>query len=293
MVAIENAIKYIQENLQNDITVDDIAKDIGYSKYHFCRIFKFNMNMTVMEYVNQQRLVNAVEEIKQGSKIIDVALKYGFETHSGFTKAFKREYGFCPSILKAMLLEIEQIGGNGVYLEKMKKTAKKEELYATLKEKIGEIDNHKLKECYKLACDTYQGVKRYSGDEYVTHTLNVAIILAQLEAESNVVLAGMFCDAKKKGLIGIETLFHQLPKDIGMIVKKVNEIDNLKEIDSDNILVIKLAERLHNMRTIEFMDDEKKKIKAKETLEVYLPLAKKIGDERLIDELNKLSIVNI
>ena len=64
----------------------------------------------------------------------------------------------------------------------------------------------------------------------------------------------------------------------------------LEEKKTDEAIVIKLAERLHNMRTIEFIDDSKKAKKVKETIEIYLPLARRINNQKLIDELNDLSM---
>lgn len=67
------------------------------------------MKMTVMEYVKGRKLLKASEEILDGEKIIDVALRYGWETHSGFTKSFKQEFGFCPALLKAMTIQIGEV----------------------------------------------------------------------------------------------------------------------------------------------------------------------------------------
>lgn len=91
------------------------------------------MNMTVMEYVNKRRLIRASEDIVSGEKVIDAAMKYGWQSHSGFTRAFTKEFHFSPSLLKAMLYEMSVLqGGNGmnhVFLEAtqegMKKRSKK------------------------------------------------------------------------------------------------------------------------------------------------------------------------
>ena len=76
----------------------------------------------------------------------------------------------------------------------------------------------------------------------------------------------------------------ELPANVWNIVKM------LEEKKTDEAIVIKLAERLHNMRTIEFIDDSKKAKKVKETIEIYLPLARRINNQKLIDELNDLSM---
>ena len=105
---------------------------------------------------------------------------------------------------------------------------------------------------------------------------------AELGAERDTVLAGLFCDVKMKGSnINLEK---ELPANVWNIVKM------LEEKKTDEAIVIKLAERLHNMRTIEFIDDSKKAKKVKETIEIYLPLARRINNQKLIDELNDLTM---
>lgn len=139
----------------------------------------------------------------------------------------------------------------------------------------------KLSEVFKVACNAYKDKKRYSGEEYVTHPINVSILLAELGAEQDIILAGMFCDVSTKG--NDANLENELPYDIWNIVKR---IDNQ---ESNEVILIKLAERLHNMRTIDYIDENKKVAKAKETIEIYMPLARKINNQKLIDELNNLA----
>lgn len=106
-------------------------------------------------------------------------------------------------------------------------------------------------------------------------------MLAELGAEQDIILAGMFCDVSTKG--NDANLENELPYDIWNIVKR---IDNQ---ESNEVILIKLAERLHNMRTIDYIDENKKVAKAKETIEIYMPLARKINNQKLIDELNNLA----
>lgn len=121
---------------------------------------------------------------------------------------------------------------NHIFLKTSKVGMSKEELLELLKEATAknaiDIDEKTLKDVYLVACKAYKGKKRYSGEEYVTHPINEAIL-------------------------------------------------------------IKLAERLHNMRTIDFICESKKAIKAKETIEIYMPLARKINNQKLTDELNDLA----
>lgn len=95
--SISECIEYIEENIKMDLTPELIAKECGYSVFHFCRIFSISQDITLMEYVKKRRLSLARIDLFNGNRIIDIALEYGFETHNGFSKAFKKEYGFSPT----------------------------------------------------------------------------------------------------------------------------------------------------------------------------------------------------
>lgn len=92
---------------------------------------------------------------------------------------------------------------NQIFLKAIEVGAGKEKLFEVLKDTVAhnsiEIDDRILNDVYLVACKAYEGKRRYSGEEYVTHPLNVAILLAELGAESDIVMAGLFCDVKTKG----------------------------------------------------------------------------------------------
>lgn len=94
---MSQCIEFIEENINSELTPDLIANKCGYSTFHFCRIFNICQGMTLMDYVKKRRLSLAATKLFDGNRIIDVALEYGFDTHNGFSKAFKKEYGFTPS----------------------------------------------------------------------------------------------------------------------------------------------------------------------------------------------------
>jgi AraC family transcriptional regulator len=95
---IQNSIDYIEENLKEDLTVDKIATMTGFSSYHYYRLFNAYVGMPVMQYVRRRRMLHGINDLaNNGRRIIDVAMDYGFNTHSGFSKAFNKEYGCSPS----------------------------------------------------------------------------------------------------------------------------------------------------------------------------------------------------
>lgn len=295
---VNQSLRYIEERLEQQVTLEEVAVNAGYSEFHFSRIFKSIMGMTVMEYVTNRKLIKASEEILQGKKIIEVAMEYGWQSHSGFTKAFKKQFGFYPTLLRAMMAELGSYGGsamNHVFLYQTEEHTTKEQLYEILKNRIREnqieVEEEQLQNTYQYACEVYADLKRYSGDEYVTHPLNVAILLAELGGDGAVILAGMFCDAMKKTKITPAELEEVLPERAVDFIMCLSDIEKMfvGEV-ADEVVMIKLAERLHNMRTVQFMNKEQQKIKAKETVEIYMPLARKLKNDKLIAELNDLGI---
>ncbi|MGI6240092.1 MAG: helix-turn-helix transcriptional regulator, partial [Christensenellales bacterium] len=84
--------------MKEPLSVAAIARAAGYSAYHFSRLFADACEMPVMAYVTWRKLHFALYDLSQGKKVIDTAMEYGFDTHAGFTKAFKRRFGYPPSL---------------------------------------------------------------------------------------------------------------------------------------------------------------------------------------------------
>lgn len=294
---ITESLVYIEKNLKQKISIEEIADYVGYSKFYFSRMFKQEMNISIMEYVKERKVICALESILQGNKILGVAIEYGWESHSGFIKAFKSYYGFSPSLLYAMNLEIIHLGGrnmrNYAFYEKTDEHMSKEDLFKLLERKMTEnkLDTTELGTVYNFCQKSYANKKRYSGDEYITHLLNVSLLLVQIGSEVNVVYAGMFCDVFRKTDVLIDDIKKYLPKDVAQIIIRLRGYDIEKDgLKDEECAVIKMAERLHNMRTIEYMEESEKKRRAKETISIFMPVARKLKNEKVINELNNLSI---
>lgn len=291
---MNRVLNYIEDHLEERLTNKQLADIAGYSEYHFMHLFKAHTNESVGEYICRRKLIKSLDDIVAGKRLLDVALKYGFQSHSAFSKAFKREFGLNPSLLRTMRLELDCVGGNmnQIFLHDTKVGTSKEDLLDVLKKVLNEnnvaLEDSLIDQVYKVACRAYEGKKRYSGEEFVTHTINVAILLAEIGAGADVILAGMFCDEAYR--CEDELICNDLPVSVWEIIKQNHGRKCIPEELSDEVILIKLAERLHNMRTIEFIDDRKKKIKAKETVEIYMPLARRVNNQKLIDELNDLAM---
>lgn len=95
---IHRSLAYIDRNLKEPLSASVVAQEAGYSVYHFSRLFADATGMPVMAYVTWRRLHFARYDLSRGGKVIDAAMEYGFDTHAGFTKAFKRCFGYPPSL---------------------------------------------------------------------------------------------------------------------------------------------------------------------------------------------------
>ncbi|BBF44897.1 transcriptional regulator, AraC family [Lachnospiraceae bacterium KM106-2] len=289
---------YIEEHIKEAMGLNEIAGHMGYSVYYFSRAFKAEMGITIMEYVKRRKMIRATEEILSGMRIIDVAFNYGYQSHSAFTKAFTKEFGLSPAILRAYVMQKTELGGGSTmshfFMEETKIHATKEELLEQLLTVIRanqleyQLDN--IQKGYEFACRVYEGVKRYSGDDYVTHPLNVAILLADMGAGEDAVIAGMLCDALAKGSMDEETILENTSKNVSDLLLLANNFHPEDPENEESVVLLKLAERLHNMRTIDFMSVEQQKEKAKETLTLFMPIANRLGNEGLKEELNNLAI---
>ena len=271
-MVMNQIIQYIEEHLEEDLSVKQLADAAGYSECHFIRIFKSYTNQTVMDYICRRRLIKSCDDISSGMRLIDVAVKYGWKSHSAFTQSFRREFGFPPSLLRAMKLQFKCLGGSymePIFLKTTEVGTSKEKLFEVLKETIEkndiEIEDKVLHDVYLTACKAYNGKRRYS----------------ELGAERDTVLAGLFCDVKEKG--NDTNLANELPNGVLKIVRQI------EHKNTEEAILIKLAERLHNMRTIDYIDESKKAQKARETIEIYLPLARRVNNQKLTDELNDLA----
>ena len=94
---IQKSLDYIEDNLKSELSIAELADLAGYSLYHYERIFKRLVGISIARYIKRRRLLHAAFDIASGSKIIDAAYRYGFDTNAGFYKAFVREFGEAPT----------------------------------------------------------------------------------------------------------------------------------------------------------------------------------------------------
>lgn len=96
IISIQNSIRYINTHLEEDLSPEILAEKANYSLFHFCRMFKEVTGESVMRFVREKRMERAISDIKEGYSLADIAAKCGYETTSGFSRAYKKQFGQRP-----------------------------------------------------------------------------------------------------------------------------------------------------------------------------------------------------
>ncbi|MFE2378850.1 RelA/SpoT family protein [Streptomyces sp. NPDC059398] len=171
--------------------------------------------------------------------------------------------------------------------------------------KIESATLRQIERAYQVAERWHRGQKRKSGDPYITHPLAVTTILAELGMDPATLMAGLLHDTVEDTEYGLDTLRRDFGDQVALLVDGVTKLDKVKFGEAaqaetvrkmvvamakdPRVLVIKLADRLHNMRTMRYLKREKQEKKARETLEIYAPLAHRLGMNTIKWELEDLA----
>ena len=183
------------------------------------------------------------------------------------------------------------------------------DLVANIRKYHPSDDLSMIEKAYQLADNAHKDQKRKSGEPYIIHPLCVAIILADLEMDKETIAAGLLHDVVEDTVYTEEQLAEIFGKEVALLVDGVTKLTQLSwsadkvEMQAENlrkmflamakdirVIIIKLADRLHNMRTLQYMRPEKQKEKARETIEIYSPLADRLGISKIKIELDDLAL---
>ena len=184
--------------------------------------------------------------------------------------------------------------------------------YEQLKEQLREsgrnYDMELIDRAFAVADKAHSGVKRRSGEPYITHPLNVASLLGELGLDSESISAALLHDVVEDTEITKGEIESQFGEEVANLVDGVTKLgqitfSTMEEQQAENlrkmllamsqdirVMIIKLCDRLHNMRTMTAMPDQKRRDKALETMEVYAPIAHRLGMNNIQEELEDLSL---
>lgn len=184
-----------------------------------------------------------------------------------------------------------------------------EELIKSIKKYRPNTDLTMVEKAYETATRVHEGQLRKSGEPYIIHPICVAIILAELELDKETIIAGLLHDVVEDTMMTSEDVAREFGDEIALLVDGVTKLTQLNysvdkvEIQAENlrkmflamakdirVVLVKLADRLHNMRTMQYQKPEKQKEKSRETLEIYAPIASRLGISKIKVELDDLSM---
>lgn len=184
-----------------------------------------------------------------------------------------------------------------------------QELISSVKKYHPSTDISMIQKAYEVANEAHKDQKRKSGEPYIIHPLCVAIILADLELDKETIVAGLLHDAVEDTWMTYEEVEKEFGSEVALLVDGVTKLGQLNyskdkvELQAENlrkmflamakdirVILIKLADRLHNMRTLQYMRPEKQLEKARETMDIYAPIAMRLGISKIKVELDDLSL---
>ncbi|MBE5905515.1 MAG: bifunctional (p)ppGpp synthetase/guanosine-3',5'-bis(diphosphate) 3'-pyrophosphohydrolase [Lachnospiraceae bacterium] len=170
-------------------------------------------------------------------------------------------------------------------------------------------DTRVVEKAYRIAKEMHKDQKRKSGEPYIIHPICVGIILADLEMDKETIVAGLLHDVVEDTAMSKEEVAKEFGDEVALLVDGVTKLTQLNydhdklELQAESlrkmflamakdirVVIIKLADRLHNMRTLKFMKPEKQKEKARETMDIFSPIAQRLGISKIKIELDDLAL---
>lgn len=211
------------------------------------------------------------------------------------------------------VFDVDVIDGDNAELVVTKDFTAPEVLYQQLIESVKKYhpssEVSQIEKAFNIANEAHKGQMRKSGEPYIIHPLCVAIILADLELDKETIIGGLLHDVVEDTVMTSDEIAAEFGHEVALIVDGVTKLGQLSysadkiEVQAENlrkmflamakdirVILIKLADRLHNMRTLKFMKPEKQKEKARETMDIYAPIARRLGISKIKVELDDMAL---
>ena len=183
-----------------------------------------------------------------------------------------------------------------------------DDLIVRLKAYYSEADFEQLKKAYHFATEAHKGQKRRSGEDYIIHPVNVAAILIKLRMDMESIISGLLHDVVEDCNVSAQTIEKEFGEEVALIVVGLTKISQIKFkniVDSQaenfrkmiiamtkdtRVIIVKMADRMHNMKTLQYVSEVKQKKIAKETLDIYVPMAGRLGINSIKTNLEDLCL---
>ncbi|MCD8362735.1 MAG: bifunctional (p)ppGpp synthetase/guanosine-3',5'-bis(diphosphate) 3'-pyrophosphohydrolase [Lachnospiraceae bacterium] len=208
---------------------------------------------------------------------------------------------------------VQEVHAEDRSVRKMEDFTSPDELYQTLVKSVlkyhPSADISMIEKAYQVAKRAHGNQLRKSGEPYIIHPLCVALILADLELDKESIVAGILHDVVEDTAVTMEDIERDFGEEVALLVDGVTKLGQLSysadKVDKQaenlrkmflamakdiRVILIKLADRLHNMRTLKYMPPEKQREKARETMDIYAPIAQRLGISKVKTELDDLAL---
>lgn len=187
-------------------------------------------------------------------------------------------------------------------------TANIENILLEMREYLRDLDEDKVRRAYEMAEKSHSGQMRRSGEPYIIHPLAVSEILLNMHMDEPTIIAALLHDVVEDTSVSLETIKKEFGEEVAYLVEGLTKLKKIKFLNRENfqvenlrrmfmsmskdirVILIKLADRLHNMRTLKYMPQEKQVLISEETLEIYSPIAHRLGVFKVKWELEDLAL---
>lgn len=282
IVILQEMLQYIDNHIKEKMTMETLAQRSGYSQAHFCKMFKNYVGISVMEYVRNRQLAYAASELNSNRKLQDIALDYGFITHSGFSKAFRRFFGCPPEIFRTYACfnvpAIQDLAVSNQFESDMiiepkifarKKAFKIAGYTLTINNRTDRLD-YIYK--FKIKCIEEKLMEKLHNESFIKHHAEYGIsFLKNIKDEQSTFVVGL--EARQRKKIPPEYSVYTLPESLYAVFSVIKSIPETWQYILSEWLPYSGYEYNNNALPFEFFDGRNV---SDSVCDIYFPVVKVI-----------------